>query len=112
MTDDQNDALNKLSEIGQEMQRMQEEYEKWNDEWWYSLPYETRCEAFYAVMKRLHKGEIIDQGSYRYVLYDIFGFGPEMYVKGMDSGYMEIHNRIISRDELKLLWKAQIGETS
>jgi hypothetical protein len=26
------------------------------------------------------------------VLYDVFGFGPDAYIIGMDCGYMSIHN--------------------
>lgn len=61
---------------------------------WDSLSYEDKCNAFHAVVSRLVEGELKDKGSYRYVLYDIFGFGPEMYVRGMDCGFMALHNAI------------------
>jgi hypothetical protein len=64
------------------------------EEYWNSLDYESQLKSFYSVVKRIHKGEFIDQGSYRYVLYEIFKFGPDAYVAGMDCGYMDIHNSI------------------
>lgn len=71
-----------------------EQYEAANDIWWNSLSNDEREHAFYAVVKRLHKGELIDKGSYRYILYDIFGFDQSMYMRGMDCGYMDLHNAI------------------
>ena len=62
---------------------------------WDSLSYEDKCNAFHAVVSRIYEGEIKVKGSYRYVLYDIFGFGPDMYVRGMDCGYMALHNSIM-----------------
>ena len=71
-----------------------ERYEAANDEWWNTLSKDEREHAFYAVVKRIHKGELIDKGSYRYVLYDNFGFDQSMYMRGMDCGFMDLHNAI------------------
>lgn len=62
------------------------------DAFWDSLSYEDRCNAFHAVVQRIHKGDIVDQGSYRWVLYDVFRFEADMYSRAMDCGYMDIHN--------------------
>lgn len=70
----------------------QKEYEQKVDDYWNSLDYEDQLKAFYAVCKRIHKGDVVDKGSYRYVLYDVFGFGPDAYELGMDCGYMALHN--------------------
>jgi hypothetical protein len=88
-------ALATLTELGQEMEKRKEQYEVENDAWWNGLTEKERQDAFYAVCKRIYQGEIIDQGSYRYILYNVFGFGPDMYGAGMDCGYMEIHNSIV-----------------
>lgn len=64
------------------------------DVFWDGLSYEDKLKAFYSVCKRIHKGDVVDRGSYRYVLYDIFGFGFDAYSVGMDCGYMDIHNYI------------------
>ena len=86
--------LQELSNLGQEMEEIQEKYEADNDAWWNGLSEEERQDAFYAVVKRIHKGELVDNGSYRHVLYNVFGFDGEMYSQGMECGFMELHNSI------------------
>lgn len=68
--------------------------EKAAEEFWQSLSYEDKCNAFHAVVTRIVKAEMKDKGSYRYALYDVFEFNPEMYVRGMECGYMNLHNSI------------------
>jgi len=75
--------------------------EEENDAWWEGLTEQEREDAFYAVCKRIYKGDIVDNGSYRYVLYDTFGFDHGMYVDGMNCGYMAIHNAIFDGEELQ-----------
>lgn len=91
-----NDLLN--SPEYQELGRIQEEakaaFEKEADDAWNSLDYNHQLRIFYAVVKRIYEGEIKEKGTYRYILYDKFGFGPEAYIKGMDCGFMYLHNAI------------------
>ena len=100
MNKEQEDALQQLSDISQEFEKARLEHEAENDAWWEALTEEEREDAFYAVCKRIHKGDIVDNGSYRYVLYDTFGFDHGMYVDGMNCGYMAIHNAIFDGAEL------------
>jgi len=90
------DALDKLAELSQEMEKSRKIYEHDNDTWWNGLTEQEREDAFYAVVKRIHQAELKDKGSYRYALYDVFGFDAGMYMKGMDCGYMAIHNAIFN----------------
>ena len=76
------------------MESERDDYEAKNNEWWNSLSEEERENAFYAVVKRIHKAEMIDKGTYRYALYDVFGFDVGMYARGMDCGFMDLHNAI------------------
>jgi hypothetical protein len=69
------------------------------DKFWEELPYEDKLKAFYSVVKRIYQGEVEDKGSYRYILYDVFGFGPEAYAIGMDCGYMYLHNSIMDGEQ-------------
>ena len=94
MSDEQKKALDSLAAIGQEMEQYHEQYEADNDAWWNGLSEKEREDAFYAVCKRIHKAELKDKGTYRYALYDVFGFDPGMYKAGMDCGYMALHNAI------------------
>jgi hypothetical protein len=62
--------------------------------WWESLPTEQQQWAFYNVCRGIYRGDVERKQSYRGVLYDTFGWGPEAYALGMEARYMEIHNLI------------------
>jgi hypothetical protein len=100
MSDDREKALQELSDLGQEMEKHRKQYEADNDVWWDSLTETEREDAFYAVVKRIHKAELQDKGSYRHALYSVFGFDPGMYMRGMDCGYMALHNAIFDGEAL------------
>jgi hypothetical protein len=90
-----NDSIiNKLTKFSEEFQQAEKQIDSSMDFWWESLTKEEQMNAFYCVVKRLVKGELVDKGSYRYVLYKTFGFGPESYSLGMMCGFMSLHNAI------------------
>ena len=100
MTDAKKDKLlETISEMGEKMREAMIEHEKKNDEWWDSLTEQEREDAFYAVCKRIWQADGKDGGTYRYALYDVFGFDPGMYALGMECGYMSIHNAICEGEE-------------
>lgn len=92
--------MQELSAIGQEADKIRVHNEERVDAWWDSLSQEEREDAFYSVVKRIYQGEVIERGTYRYVLYDVFGFDGGMYVPGMNCGFMHIHNCIFDATEL------------
>jgi hypothetical protein len=94
------DAIAQESEHFQEL-ILQEAVEM--DQWWDGLSQEDQMRAFYSVVKRLVKGEIEDRGSYRYILYDVFGFDAESYMLGMNCGFMTLHNSIYTHQEMREL---------
>lgn len=85
-----------LPDIREAFEQYRKENEESANKFWDSLSYEDKCNAFHIVVSKLCEGEVKVQGSYRYVLYDIFEFGPDMYVRGMDCGFMSLHNSITS----------------
>ena len=97
------EALDALTELSQEMEKSRKIYEHDNDTWWNGLTEEEREDAFYAVVKRIHKAELQDRGTYRYALYNVFGFDPGMYMKGMDCGYMALHNAVGDGEEYQAM---------
>lgn len=94
-------ALTALAELGEEMERGRKLYEHDNDTWWNGLSEKEREDAFYAVVKRMYRAEVQDRGTYRYALYDVFGFNPGMYGAGMDCGYMALHNIVFDGLDLE-----------
>jgi hypothetical protein len=78
-----------------------EQYQKECDDLWNSLPYDDRLKLFCAVSKLIYKGEIEERGTYRYVLYDTFGFGPDAYAAAQCAGYLSIHNAIFDGENIK-----------
>lgn len=83
-----------LRKIQIAFQEASEAYRKNADNFWENLSDEDKLYAFYSVCKRIYEGEVEQRGSYRYVLYDVFQFGPESYMVGMECNYMQLHNLI------------------
>lgn len=78
--------------------------EEQQEEFWNSLSKEDQLKAFCAISRRIYKGEIENKSTYRYVLYDIFGFDHDSYSKAIDAGFFAIHNSIMSiQDEEDML---------
>ena len=78
-------------------QQWNEATNQWKAEmemWWEKLPTEDQQKAFYNVCRLIYKGDVTESRSYRGVLYDTFGWGPEAYWIGMEARYMDIHNLI------------------
>jgi hypothetical protein len=69
-----------------------------SEEYWNSLTKKQQLDAFCAVSRRIYQGEILDKGTYRHVLYQVFEFGKESYAQAQMSGYLTIHNSIVSED--------------
>lgn len=88
------DLLDKLEEASKVFNQAMKELEDKSEEYWNSLTKEQQLDAFCAISRRIYRGEIAEQGSYRYVLYQVFGFGPESYAQAQDAGYLAIHNSI------------------
>lgn len=83
-----------ITALSEEQEDIEKRIEADMDEWWNSLSKDDQMKAFYSVVKRLVDGELVQKGSYRYVLYQVFGFDAEAYGLGMMCGYMELHNSI------------------
>lgn len=66
------------------------------EQFWGEMSYEDQLKCFHYVCSKIHQGDVIEQGSYRYVLYDVFGFDMDSYGLGMEAGYLDIHNLISS----------------
>jgi hypothetical protein len=87
-------------ELHNTFQRWEVELEEDHDKFWNGLSKDDQLKAFCSVMRRLYKAEIEQRGSYRYTLYDVFGFGSESYVQAQVSGFLAIHNAIWDGERL------------
>ena len=99
------DLFEALEWVRRAQQKAHKEYEAENDKWWNGLTEEEREDAFYAVCKRIHKADLVNHGTYRHTLYDVFGFGMNMYGRGMECRYMAIHNALYDGDKLQAMKK-------
>lgn len=91
--------MQELSEISNTFNDWIEENSKRYNEKWENLSNEDQLDYFCAISERIFEGEIKKQGTYRYVLYDVFGWGPEAYAPAQCAGYLEIHNAITTPDQ-------------
>lgn len=76
-----------------------EQYEQKAKEYYDSLGMDNQLLLFFYITNVIFKNYFKDNGSYRGLLYDKFGFGPEAYSLGMDSGMFALHNSISTPDE-------------
>lgn len=98
---DKEKALEEMSKFAKEFTKAANEYQEECDSLWNSLPYDDKLKLFCAVVKLIFKGEIEEKGSYRHVLYDTFGFGPDSYAAAQNAGYLGIHNAIVDGENIR-----------
>jgi len=97
MTNDEQ-TLKAWDEFSELFNNAMNEIEQQHEEYWNSLTKEQQLAAFCAVSRRINQGELVDKGSYRHVLYSVFGWGPEAYAPAQLAGYLAIHNAICDDD--------------
>jgi hypothetical protein len=78
-----------------------EEYTQKAKEYFKSLEMDNQLMLFFYITNVIFKNYFNDNGSYRGLLYDKFGFGPEAYSLGCDSGMFTLHNSISTPDEIE-----------
>lgn len=71
---------------------IRETFEQEEEQYWNQLTKDEQLLAFCAVVRRICKGDLVERGTYRHVLYDTFGFGPDSYMRAQLAGYLELHN--------------------
>lgn len=101
----------------QQMEESRKQYEEECEDYWNSLDYDVKLKAFYSVVSRIVQAELKDRGTYRWALYDVFDFDMDSYGIGMDCGYLDLHNSIYTKGELKkfiqnLMCKYQLDTSS
>lgn len=94
-----NNAFDEFMKISQELSEQfnaaMKAHEEDQEKFWNGLSKDEQLKAFCAVCRRIFDGELNKKGTYRYVLYQVFGFGPEAYAQAQNAGYLSIHNAIV-----------------
>jgi hypothetical protein len=78
-----------------------EQYKQKAKEYFESLEMNNQLLLFFHITNTIYANYFQDNSSYRGLLYNKFGFGPEAYSLGMDSGMFALHNAISTPDELE-----------
>lgn len=105
MTNDTEKALQELEDVRNLFSLAIEKDKQRYNEKWNALSSEDQIDFFCAIMQRVHLGELEQKRSYRGVLYDVFGWGPEAYVPAQCAGYLDIHNMIFDAQDIRGILK-------
>lgn len=104
------EVLDALAETSRSFNQAMKEYQDSCNSYWNSLGPEDQLMAFCAIVERLHRGEIEHKRSYRGMLYDVFGWGPEAYATAQCAGFLDLHNSIYSFEDLIVVFKNTLEE--
>lgn len=96
---DFSEVVSGISEFTEFLNSALKDIENEQEEFWNALSKAEQLKVFCCVSRRVFDAEIKDQRSYRAVLYNTFGFGPESYVQAQDAGYLAIHNSIFDGND-------------
>ena len=102
------------NELYKDIAKLQEEalvdYERRSGRFWEVLSEQAREHLFYEVVRRIVKAEVQDQVSYRQALEDI-GVGRDFYGRGIDCGYISLHQLIrsgIEREQMSRINRFEV----
>ena len=103
MNESRKAALDEISAIGQELDTELDAERSRMNMWWDSLSLDDKYKSFYSVVQRIVQGDVVENRSYRGVLYETFGFPSDSYGLGMSCGFMTLHNSIVPHTEQSIL---------
>lgn len=95
------EVMDALHESGNAFLKAANEWQDVANSYYSSLEPEEQLWAFCAVVEKLSKGELDENRSYRGILYDTFGWGPESYAAAQHAGFLGLHNSIYRFEDLE-----------
>ncbi len=95
------EVMDALHESGREFVKAADSYQQMANSYFNSLEPEEQLWAFCVIVEKLCKGELDDRRSYRGILYETFGWGPEAYAAAQHAGFLGLHNSIYRFDDLE-----------
>lgn len=90
----QSPVFDELAKFTKEQEEFEKLYDEKSQDLWNSFSEEEQLKLFYWVVKNITEGELVDKGTYRWILYDKFGFSEKSYGIGINCGFMRLHNAI------------------
>lgn len=100
MNNSKDELLKNLDESSKSFEEAMNLIKQKQETYWNTLSKQQQLMVFCVVSRRIYEGDIVQKRSYRGVLYDVFGFGPEAYVPAQMSGYLSIHNAIFDSEHM------------
>jgi len=104
------EVMDQLHETGREFAKAMDEYQQMANSYYSGLEPEEQLWAFCAIIEKLCKGELDEKRSYRGILYDTFGWGPEAYAAAQCAGFLGLHNAIYNFEDLEHVFKRTLDE--
>jgi hypothetical protein len=104
------EVLDRLHESGQQFREAMEAYQQMANSYYSSLEPEEQLWAFCSIVEKLCKGELDEGRSYRGILYQTFGWGPEAYAPAQCAGFLSLHNSIYKFEDLESVFKNTLKE--
>lgn len=104
------EVMDALHESGREFAKAADSWQQMANSYFSSLEPEEQLWAFCAVVEKLCKGELDEGRSYRGILYETFGWGPEAYAAAQHAGFLSLHNSIYRFDNLEHVFKNTLEE--
>ena len=80
--------------IRESFAQMEADFKREEKEFWDSFTKDEQLKLFCHMTRLLVQGELIEQLSYRGILYDTFGFDYASYLRAQLAGYLDIHNAL------------------
>jgi hypothetical protein len=95
------EVMDQLHESGRLFNQAMDAYQQMANSYFSGLEPEEQLWAFCAIVEKLCKGELDENRSYRGILYETFGWGPEAYAPAQCAGFLGLHNSIYRFDDLE-----------
>jgi len=104
------EVMDALHESGRELAKAADNWQQMANSYYSGLEPEEQLWAFCAIVEKICKGELDDRRSYRGILYNTFGWGPEAYAAAQHAGYLGLHNSIYRFDDLEVVMSNTLKE--
>lgn len=95
------EVMDALHESGRDFAKAMDAYQQMANSYYSGLEPEEQLWAFCSIVEKLCKGELDENRSYRGILYDTFGWGPETYAPAQCAGFLGLHNSIYRFEDLE-----------